>query len=202
MLSHKTRRFNLSNRTEAVVSNRPLAAIGAASTRLGSRSCWAQLLYLLRSATGDILGNITDSSGSIVTGRPFGWRMWGTHEVRNFTTKGNGGVRFQLPAAGNVFADCGCAELQGCHHLEHRIAGLGPHPHRLSPAARSASETVEVSAVETSLQTDNTTVGSTITEKTLLDAPLNGRTTSAWSRCQGGCEWRVANLAAQRFVPG
>ena len=71
---------------------------------------------------------------------------------------------------------------------------------RLQPG--STNETVEVSAVETSLQTDNTTVGSTITEKTLLDAPLNGRNYIGLVTLQGRREWRIADFAAQRVVSG
>ena len=50
----------------------------------------------------------------------------------------------------------------------------------------SVDDQVEVTATPSSLQTDSTTVGSTITERTLLDAPLNGRNFIGLVQVQAG----------------
>ena len=50
----------------------------------------------------------------------------------------------------------------------------------------ATSEVVEVTAVPSALQTDSTTVGNTITETTLLDAPLNGRNVYGLIQLQAG----------------
>ena len=52
--------------------------------------------------------------------------------------------------------------------------------------AGSVNEQVEVTTTPSSLQTDSTTVGSTITERTLVDAPLNGRNFIGLVQVQAG----------------
>ena len=54
----------------------------------------------------------------------------------------------------------------------------------LQPGA--VDESVEVVATPIALQTDNTAVGATITEKSLVDAPLNGRNFLTLVQVQAG----------------
>ncbi len=150
-------------------------SVGALKHAFGVAVLLGATPLLAQVATGDILGNITDSTGSIVAGASIRLENVGTHEIRTFTTKGNGEYVFSSLQPGTYSLTVGAASFKAS--TTSNIVLLASDRVRIDSRLQpgSTNETVEVSAVETSLQTDNTTVGSTITEKTLLDAPLNGR---------------------------
>ena len=126
-------------------------------------------------ATGDILGDITDTAGSVVAGASVRIENVGTHEVRTFTTKNNGEFVFSAlqPGTYSLTVSASSFKLFETSNIVVSASDRVRIDSHLQPG--NVTETVEVQATPTSLQTDSTTVGSTITEKTLLDAPLNGR---------------------------
>ncbi len=174
-MSLTSRRNNFGNSTQAVVSGCRRNSVGALKHVFGFAILLGATPLLAQVATGDILGNITDSTGSIVTGASIRLENVGTHEVRMFMTKGNGEYVFSSLQPGTYSLTVGATGFKASQTSN--IVLLASDRIRIDSKLQlgSASETIDVSAVETSLQTDNTTVGSTITEKTLLDAPLNGR---------------------------
>ncbi len=146
----------------------------------GMNATWGQ------GATGDILGTVTDATGSTVGGATVKVENIGTHQVRTFTTKSTGEYVFSALQSGTytvtvsspTFKTFSAANIVVSTSDRVRIdAPLQPG---------SVDERVEVNATPTALQTDTETVGSTITEKTLVDAPLNGRNYIGLVQVQAG----------------
>ncbi len=126
-------------------------------------------------ATGDVLGTVADSSGAMLPGASVRLENTGTHEVRTFTTRGGGEYVFTALQPGTY-----SVTVTSPNFSRYTTSGIVlSASDRIRVDARleagSVDQSVEVTATPSSLQTDNTTVGSTITEKTLVDAPVNGR---------------------------
>ena len=126
-------------------------------------------------ATGDILGTVTDSTGSVVTGATVRVENTGTHQVRTFTTKGSGEYVFTALQPGTYQVTVTAPTFKTFDTTNVVVSASDRVRIDAPLQAGSIDERVEVTATPTALQTDSTTVGSTITERTLLDAPLNGR---------------------------
>ncbi len=175
MSSLNVRSGGFGSPTEALVSTCQRKVIGAAKYALGIAFVLSAGPLLAQVATGDILGTITDSAGSIVAGASIRLENTGTHEVRTFATTTSGEYVFSSLQPGTYSLTVGATSFKAATTTN--IVLLASDRVRIDTHLQpgSTSETVEVTAVESSLQTDNTAVGSTITEKTLLDAPLNGR---------------------------
>ena len=126
-------------------------------------------------ATGDILGKVTDTTGANVVDASVRLANNGTQEVRTFVTKENGEYIFTALQPGTYTVTVSSASFKTFNTSD--IVVLASDRVRINASLQpgSAAEAIEVTATPTSLQTDVSTVGSTITEKTLTDAPLNGR---------------------------
>ena len=175
MSTLKSRFGTLASPAAASVSVCDRPALGIARHALGCvmLACAAPLFAQV--ATGDILGNITDSSGSVIPGASIRIENTGTHEVRTFTTKADGAYVFSALQPGTYSLNVTAPSFKSFTTADIVVSASDRVriDSRLQPG--SVSDTVQVNATPTSLQTDSTTVGSTITEKTLVDAPLNGR---------------------------
>ena len=130
---------------------------------------------LAQVATGDILGTVTDSTGSVVTGANVRVENIGTHETRQFTTKSTGEYVFSALQPGTYRVTVTSPTFKTFSATNVVVAASDRVRVDARLQAGSVDERVEVTATPSSLQTDSTTVGSTITEKTLVDVPLNGR---------------------------
>ena len=126
-------------------------------------------------ATGDILGTVTDGSGSVVAGATVTVENVGTRQVRTFVTKSTGEYVFTSLQPGTYQVTVTSPTFKTFDAANVVVAASDRVRIDAPLQVGSVNERVEVTATPTSLQTDTTTVGSTITEKTLLDAPLNGR---------------------------
>ena len=150
------------------------------------------LFFLLRSplqaqvATGDILGTISDTSGAVIVNATVRLENSGTHEVRTAVTKGNGEYVFSALQPGTYVVTVASEMFKTFSAKD--IVVLASDRVRIDARLQAGAqdEQVEVTATPSALQTDSTTVGSTITEKTLLDAPLNGRNYIALVQLQAG----------------
>ena len=137
-------------------------------------------------ATGDILGTVTDATGSIVSGATVHVENVGTHQSRDYTTNATGEYvvsslqpgTYQVTVTSSTFKTFSATNVVVATSDRVRVNA------ELQPG--SVDERIEVTATPSSLQTDSTTVGSTITEKTLVDAPLNGRNYIALVQLQAG----------------
>ena len=133
-----------------------------------------------------ILGTVTDGAGSIVPGASVRLENIGTHEVRTFITKNSGEYTFSAVQPGTYSITVGFTSFKT--YTANGVVLAAADRVRIDPVLQpgSVDERVEVTATPSSLQTDSTTVGSTITEKTLLDAPVNGRNYIALIQVQAG----------------
>ncbi len=147
-------------------------------------------------ATGDILGTVTDSTGSIIPGASIRVENVGTHEVRTFTTKGTGEYTFSALQPGTYSVTVTSPSFKA--FTTSNIVVSASDRVRIDAKLQlgSVNEVVEVEATPTALQTDSTTVGSTITEKTLVDAPLNGRNYIGLVQVQAGVNAGTSNSLA------
>ncbi len=144
---------------------------------------WALVCLLVLSAfslraqvaTGDILGTIADESGALIPGALVRVENTGTHEVRTFTTQSTGEYVFSALLPGTYSVTVSSANFS--RYITSGIMLSASDRVRVDARLKAGSvdQAVEVTATPSSLQTDSTTVGSTITERTLVDAPLNGR---------------------------
>lgn len=143
-------------------------------------SLWAQV------ATGDILGTVVDVTGSPVPAASVRVENTGTREVRLFTTKDTGEyiVSALQPGTYQVVVTSPTFKTFSANNVVVAASDRVRVDVKLQPG--SVDERIEVTSTPTSLQTDATTVGSTITEKTLVDAPLNGRNYVGLVQVQAG----------------
>lgn len=154
--------------------------------------CMAVLFLMLAAkagaqvATGDILGTVTDSTGSAVAGASVQVQNIGTGQARTFNTKASGEYVFSGLQPGTYQVTITSPTFK-TFDATNVVLGASDRVRIDAPLRPgSVEERVEVSSTPTSLQTDTTTVGSTITEKTLLDAPLNGRNFIGLVQVQAG----------------
>src|SRR5580704_4816926 len=124
---------------------------------------------------GDVIGTVTDTSGAVIPGAKVTLTNIGTHIAASTMTNGTGDYTFNLLNPGQYMVTI---EAQGFKKLV--IPGFAlAAGDRLRENANmetgSVEETVEVTAAAPLLQTDSSTVQSTVTEKSVQDLPLNGR---------------------------
>ena len=137
-------------------------------------------------ATGDILGTVFDATGAFVPGATIRIENTGTHEVRMGVSKASGEYVFSTLQPGTYVVTVTSPSFKT--YTASNVVLLASDRVRIDAKLQvgAIDEKVEVTETPTSLQTDNVTVGSTITEKTLLDAPLNGRNVYNLIQLQAG----------------
>ena len=177
-----------------------LPACSSPRTPLGRRkrltplfACLAACMFLLvtasaraQVATGDILGTVEDASGAVVAGASVRIENAGTHEVRTAITKGTGEYTFSALQPGTYIVTVTSSSFRT--YKASNVVVLASDRVRIDAKmqAGTVDEQVDVTATPSALQTDSTTVGNTITEKTLLDVPLNGRNVYGLIQLQAG----------------
>ena len=186
MSPRKSSRGRSAMLTGALLSFSGGKAFATGKRALGCATVLCAAPLLAQVATGDILGSVTDNSGSVVAGASVRIENAGTHETRTFTTKANGEYVFSALQPGTYTLNVTAPSFKA-FTTANIVVSASDRVRIDSPLqAGNVTETVEVDATPTSLQTDSTTVGSTITEKTLLDAPLNGRNYIGLVQLQAG----------------
>jgi hypothetical protein len=125
--------------------------------------------------TGDIIGSVSDPSGAAVPGASVTVTNTGTQFTRKTETNATGDYTFNLLPTGTY-----SLSIEAKGFKAHK---LGEVPLSSGQRARvdaklevgNLTEIVEVSGTAPLLQTDSSTVGSLVTEKSVTDLPLNGR---------------------------
>ena len=183
----------------------------ASRTSSGTVRIWCCLVLLclwtqvgsLRAqvATGDILGTVSDTTGANIPGASVRLENVGTHEVRTFTTSGDGGYVFSALQPGTYLVTITSPSFKT--FVESNVILTAADRLRVNAnlQAGGAQEQVEVTATPSSLQTDDTSVGSTITEKTLLDAPTIGRNVISLIQVQVGVNSGSAGSLSSGSAP-
>ncbi|WP_433983931.1 carboxypeptidase-like regulatory domain-containing protein [Tunturiibacter empetritectus] len=124
---------------------------------------------------GDVIGTVTDTTGAVIPGAKVTLTNTGTKVAAIATTNDTGDYTFNLlnPGQYTVTIEAkgfkklvipGFALAAGDRLRENEKMELG-----------NVAETVEVTAAAPLLQTDSSTVQSTVTEQSVQNLPLNGR---------------------------
>jgi hypothetical protein len=124
--------------------------------------------------TSDILGTVTDSTGSVVPNANVTLTNVDTQEKRTATSNASGEYVFPLLNPGHYSIT---VEAPGYATPSQLLAVEAGDRARADfhMTIGSATQTVTVEGQTPLLQTDNATVSSTVTEKAVQDLPLNGR---------------------------
>jgi hypothetical protein len=147
------------------------AAGGLLSLFLLAPAAWAQ------DATGKIAGNVTDASGALVTGATVVVTNLGTKTSKKTTTDnrgfyqiiqlpiGNYEVSAQAPGFSQAITRPGPLEINQTLRVD------------LSLEVGAASASITIQDQPRSVETQNSTVGGTVTGEAIYELPLNGRNT-------------------------
>lgn len=141
----------------------------ALSVALATISSYGQV------TTADLLGSVTDSSGAVVPGAMVKIENTGTHEIRSATSGSDGSYTFSSLQPGSYALTIALGGFKTYEVKEIQLAG-GDRTRVDAPLTLgTASESIEVTANVSALQTDSTNVGTTITGRAVQDIPINGR---------------------------
>ncbi len=126
-------------------------------------------------ASGSFSGTVSDKTGSVVSGASVKATAQGTGVVRESKTDDSGHYLMPLLPVGEYTIR---VDSQGFGPVEQRDVRLQVDERReldftLTPA--SVTSTVEVSATEVAVQTNNPSLGQVITSEQVAQLPLNGR---------------------------
>jgi len=124
--------------------------------------------------TADIVGRVTDTSGAVLPGVTVTLENLATHSSRSTITSETGDYVFNLLPIGAYTVKI---ELAGFKTQTTRIELATGDRARLDAQmqAGEVSQSIEVAAEVTALQTDNSTVGGLVTSQAVQDLPVNGR---------------------------
>jgi hypothetical protein len=123
----------------------------------------------------EILGTVTDQTGAVVPGAKVTLRRAATGQSRETVTSADGNYSFPLIDVGEYNVT---VQAQGFKTVEQRNVAV-----QLQQKARinfelsvgSIAETVEVTASVVTLKTEDSSVGSVIDNRRVIELPLNGR---------------------------
>ena len=124
--------------------------------------------------TADVNGTVTDASGAILPAATVTIRNLDTQEVRTTHSSESGSFTFTLLNPGNYEVS---VVSGGFKHFQSKVTLAAGDRARVDTPLQigSQNETVDVTTISPALQTDSSTLASTVTEKAVQDLPLNGR---------------------------
>ena len=144
-------------------------------------ACWLALIVVFsvsvsaQTSFGTIVGNVTDESGATIAQVVVSVTNEGTAAARTVTT-GEGGS-FTVPSLPSGIYTVQ-AEMKGFRTEIERGLKLDVNQTRrvdLTLKVGDVTERVEVNATATTLQTDSSTVATTVDNRKVVELPLNGR---------------------------
>jgi hypothetical protein len=124
---------------------------------------------------GTILGNVTDDSGAVIPVAEVTLRNLGTNEVKTVTTDEGGAYVFPalLPGQYSLQVKKGGFKIQSVSDVRLEVNQTARVDIKLPVG--DVSETVEVTASAVLLKTDTSEIGHVVSNKQIVDLPLNGR---------------------------
>ena len=133
------------------------------------KSAYAQVI------TGDLVGAVSDNTGAVIPGATITVVNVGTQAKRTVTSNEQGEYSFALLPLGDYTLDVSAAGFKS-YSVTKIALSAGAHLRSdsvLQPG--EATQTVEVTADVAGVQTDSSTVATTVSSKATADLPLNGR---------------------------
>ena len=136
---------------------------------IGSRVAKAQL------TTADIIGTVTESTGAAVPNATVVLNNLATNVTRSVTTNASGNYTFTLLEPGHYGIKVSAPGFKTWNIPDVGVEAGDRARNDAHLALGSVSETVSVEAETPLLQSENSTVSSTVTAQSVQDLPLNGR---------------------------
>jgi Carboxypeptidase regulatory-like domain/TonB dependent receptor len=130
---------------------------------------------MAQSTTADITGTITDNTGAVLSNATVTLINIGTREVRSTKTTGSGDYTFTLLNPGSYSIKVEAEGFKTFVVHEVMLAASDRVREDAKLEIGEAAETVQVTGQAPALQSDNSVLTSTVTEKAVQDLPLNGR---------------------------
>ena len=169
---HNTKGRRDQDRAYAAVSVRSkfLGAVLASAVMFGGGTAFAQA-----TTNADILGNVTDSTGAAVPNITVTLTNLDTQDVRTIQTGESGAYTFANLNPGRYKLLIQGTGFQTISIPDAAVAAGDRRRFDETLTVGGSSETVEVTSSAPVLQTDSSSVASTVTQKAVQDLPLNGR---------------------------
>ncbi len=132
-------------------------------------------LALAQSPTGALAGVVADSTGAVIPHAKVIVTNTATSIAKTLETDSAG--RFQVPLLppGIYSVQVSAPGFRDAKQDNINVEVSENHPVDFALAAGGASQTVEVNSTTANLETDTSATGAVITEKRIVDLPLNGR---------------------------
>jgi hypothetical protein len=128
-----------------------------------------------QSTTADVLGTVTDLTGAILQGAKVKVTALATRETRSANANAAGEFVFNGLNPGHYRLEVTASGFKN-FVVPDLLAAAGDRARvDVQMITGAVTETVEVQAATPLLQTDSSTVATTLTEKSVQDLPLNGR---------------------------
>jgi Carboxypeptidase regulatory-like domain/TonB dependent receptor-like, beta-barrel len=130
---------------------------------------------MAQTASTQILGLVTDSSGAVVPNAVVTARRVETGDVRSTTSNDTGNYIFPLIDSGSYEVTCAAAGFKT--DVRRGISVELNQKARIDFQMQigQAAETIEVSSAAPLLKTEDATLGSVVEQKRIVELPLNGR---------------------------
>jgi hypothetical protein len=158
-----------------------LLAIAVSILTLNSGNVFAQT-----GGTGIVMGTVTDPSGAAVPGAAVALTDAATNSERTTTTNESGRYDFPNVPPGKYNLTISKAGFRVGRFVNQTVAVGESRTLDAKLEMGEASQTVEVTAANTDLQTMNSTVGNTVNSSTLESLPSLGRDVSSFVTMQPG----------------
>ncbi|MFV0388082.1 MAG: carboxypeptidase regulatory-like domain-containing protein [Pyrinomonadaceae bacterium] len=127
-----------------------------------------------QSNSGSITGVVSDQNGAVIANATVTIKNVGTNETRTLQTDGNGRYDAQVLPAGTYDIEVSAMGFQVSTSKGLRLL-VGERARTDMVLGIGVSAVVEVNADATRVDTETSTVGDTITQARIEDAPVNGR---------------------------
>src|SRR5258708_34769756 len=124
---------------------------------------------------GGVIGTVTDTTGVVIPGAKVTLINIGTKVAAATTTNGTGDYTFNLLNPGQYTVTIEAKDFKKLVIPGFALAAGDRLRENANMELGSMEETVEVTTSAPLLQTDSSTVQSTVTERSVQDLPLNGR---------------------------
>jgi hypothetical protein len=135
----------------------------------------AALVTRAQLTSGDVLGTVTDTTGAVVSDAKVTLTNTETGVKQVAATNGTGDYSFNLLIPGKYTVSVEAKGFKKTSISNFALAAGDRLRENASLQPGSVEETVEVTSAAPLLQTDSSTVQSTVTEQSVQDLPLNGR---------------------------
>jgi Carboxypeptidase regulatory-like domain/TonB dependent receptor-like, beta-barrel len=136
--------------------------------------------------SADVLGTVTDSTGAVVSAAKVTIRNLGTAAARTTTTDAKGEYIFNTLPNGTYTLTVEAKGFKAYTVADFPLTTDARARYDVSLQTGAVTEKIEVTGQVAALQTDSSTVGSTIADSTVQDLPLNARSFEAAIQIQPG----------------